>query len=134
MVVVEGVVVEALLSVGPVEQSGVSLRLSLSLSVSLSLGHVDGSDRVSQISAAGSIAVGHVLHHDGAGGGIGGDSRGLEGGVAGVSGHVSGVAVVGLEVVWTVVSVGPVEGISLSLSGSEGSATDHNSNPDHASS
>ena len=118
------VVVEALLSVGPVEQSGVSLRLSLSVSVSLSLGHVDGSDRVSQISAAGSIAVGHVLHDEGAGGGIGGDSRGLEGGVAGVSGHVSGVTVVGLEVVWTEVSVGPVEGISLSLSGSEGSATD----------
>ena len=127
LVVVEGGVVHSLLSVGPVEQSGVSLRLSLWLGLSLSLGHVDGSDRVSQISAAGGVAVGHVLHHEGAGGGIGGDSRGLEGGVAGVSGHVSGVLVVGLDggvVEALVVTVGPVEGISLSLGGSEGSATD----------
>ena len=128
-VVVEGGVVHAVVAVGPVEKGGISLRVSLSLwlGLSLSLGNVDGSDRVSQVSAAGSIAVGHVLHHEGAGGGIGGDGRGLEGGVAGVSGHVSGVTVVGVEggvVEPLVVTVGPVEGIRVSLSGSEGSATD----------
>ena len=133
-VVVEGGVVHPVVAVGPVEEGGVSLSLSLwlGLSLSLSLGKVDSSDRVSQISAAGSIAVGGVGSNGGGGVGIVGvatESLGGVGGVAGVSGHGSGVTVVGVEggvVEPLVVAVGPVEGIrvSLSLSGSEGSATD----------
>ena len=128
-VVVEGGVVHAVVVVGAVEKGGVSLSLSLWLGLSLSLGNVDGSDRVSQISAAGSIAVGGVGSNSGGGVGVvAGESLGLVGGVAGVSGHDSGVPVVGVEggVVEPVVAVGAVEGIrvSLSLSSSEGSAAD----------
>ena len=108
-------VVETLVSVRVVEHSGVSLSLSLSfwLSLSLSLGNVDSSDRVGQISATGSIPVGLV---------------GSNGGGGGKSGLIAGVAEVGGVggLVEAVVAIGAVEhsGVSLGLSSSEGSATD----------
>merc|ERR1711950_100968 len=134
------------MSEGVVDQSWVSLSLSLGfwLSLSLSLGNVNNSDRVGQISATGSIAVWLVGSNSGGGGlvamvasgvaggqwsSVGSDSTGIASGVASGVGVVAGL-------VEAMVSIGPVEhsGVGLSLSGSQGSATDHNSNPDHGSS
>merc|ERR1719225_1599711 len=125
-----------------VEQSGVSISLSLRfwLGLSLSLSNVDSSDRVGQISATGSIPVGLVGSNGGGGGKsglVGGEA--VVGRVAGgqrssVASHGGGEAVGGVAgLVEALVSIGAVEqsGVSLSLSSSEGSAADHNSNPDH---
>merc|ERR1712241_1329818 len=113
-----------------VDQSWVSLSLSLSLgfwlSLSLSLGNVDSSDRVGQISATGSIPVWLVGSNSGGGGLVGMVATGVAGGQwASVGSHSSGIAsgvggVAGL--IEAMVSVGPVEhsGVGLSLSSSQG--------------
>ena len=113
------VVEESLASVGVVEHLRFSLSLSLWFGLSFSLGDVDGSDRVSQISAAGSVAVG-LVGSNGDGGGESSDSVVVVGGVAGVAGVAVGVEVALL------VAEGAVEqlGVGLSLSSSQGSATD----------
>ena len=99
---VEGGVEESLASEGVEEHLG----LSFSLTLSLSLGNMDSGDSV----------VG--LNGDG-----GGESSWLVGGVAGVAGHGSGVAIG--DVVSLLVAEGVVElGVGLSLSSSQSSATD----------
>ena len=113
------VVEESLASVGVVEHLRFSLSLSLWFGLSFSLGDVDGSDRVSQISAAGSVAVG-LVGSNGDGGGESSHSVVVVGGVAGVAGVAVGVEVALL------VAEGAVEqlGVGLSLSSSQSSATD----------
>merc|ERR1719510_47423 len=113
-----------------INQSWVSLSISLRLSLSLSLSKVDSPDRVGKISPAGSVAVGVV--------GCNSDGGGSIAVVAGV-GAVAGEAVAGIGVVlaWVeaVLAGGAVEHsrVRVSLSGSQGGAADHNSNPDHLS-
>ena len=134
---VVGLVEESRLSVGAVENSGLSISISLWLSLSFSLGDVDSSDRVSEISASGSVGL---VGSNGGGGDIaGGLVDGVDGlaGVAGVPGgeggglvglvgpHGPGVAQGGVAGVdEALVAVGTVEQGGVSLGSSEGSATD----------